>query len=909
VGLGERDGETARIDRLYAGWRNGRGALVVLNGPVGSGKTALLQWIAERTAHHDGLFFPVTASESEVQHPLGLIDQLVEPMRAAGMADPGLGGADELLSIGPDHVVLQRLCRAVCDFADRRPIVLGIDDVHFADKQSLRCVGYLIRRIEWSRIMIVLTESSSHERELTALHAEILRLAYSHRIVLASLSIAGVTEVLTERIGGSAAGGVAEFCAALSGGNPLLLNALIEDYVAAGSAPAEPAPGAWFRDAVLRCLHRCTPRMVTVARAVAVLGQSATPSLIGELLGTDSMTVRKAVLDLQATGLLTGDGFRHVAARLAVLADIPPKELPNLHRRAAKLLHESGAPARAVADQLLAANELVKASWPVTILREAAREAMTAGNVLDAVRYLRHAIGLCVGAAQRAQVTAALADAQWHLDPATANRYLQDLSSGVHAGLLSGPEALVPVRHLLWRGDLAQADALLRVIDAGRDRDADGGSRLPDEPGAMTISRWWVAFCQTDLTHGLGAEAGRRLGVSAFWKPVAPAAFPHLPAGRAGDTEWAEIADKALHSRPGGGLTPALLALLLMIHLDRTEEATRWSDRLLGEDWVTRVPMRRAVLLTVRSLAALRQGEADAAAGFARTALETVAAPAWGVALGMPVSVLIRAALESADLPTALSHLNTPMPAAILETPFALPYLQAVGRYHLVAGKPRTALTHFQLCGDLARRWQLDAADVADWRNDAAAALTALGQDEKARELAEEQLVRLSDRRFSRERGIALRRLAAASDAPARPAVLREAVRVLQASGDRLELARARSELAAAREALSGRSRRKAPTGRRPAGESGTAPREAEGRPVGRRASDGGHATAVRVAELTEAERRVAALAAAGATNRQIADTLFVTVSTVEQHLTKAYRKLNVRKRSGLPAGLLRDAG
>lgn len=57
-------------------------------------------------------------------------------------------------------------------------------------------------------------------------------------------------------------------------------------------------------------------------------------------------------------------------------------------------------------------------------------------------------------------------------------------------------------------------------------------------------------------------------------------------------------------------------------------------------------------------------------------------------------------------------------------------------------------------------------------------------------------------------------------------------------------------------------------------------------------------------AELTDAEPRVAALAAAGATNRQIAGKLFITVSTVEQHLTKTYRKLNVRRRSGLSAGL-----
>ena len=56
---------------------------------------------------------------------------------------------------------------------------------------------------------------------------------------------------------------------------------------------------------------------------------------------------------------------------------------------------------------------------------------------------------------------------------------------------------------------------------------------------------------------------------------------------------------------------------------------------------------------------------------------------------------------------------------------------------------------------------------------------------------------------------------------------------------------------------------------------------------------------------LSEAERRVAALAARGHTNRQIAGMLYITVSTVEQHLTRVYRKLDVKRRSELPARLV----
>ncbi|MFJ8430697.1 response regulator transcription factor [Kitasatospora sp. NPDC094019] len=59
---------------------------------------------------------------------------------------------------------------------------------------------------------------------------------------------------------------------------------------------------------------------------------------------------------------------------------------------------------------------------------------------------------------------------------------------------------------------------------------------------------------------------------------------------------------------------------------------------------------------------------------------------------------------------------------------------------------------------------------------------------------------------------------------------------------------------------------------------------------------------------LSRAELRVAELAARGRTNRQIAHELFITVSTVEQHLTSSYRKLRVRRRAELPPHLLPDA-
>jgi DNA-binding CsgD family transcriptional regulator len=237
---------------------------------------------------------------------------------------------------------------------------------------------------------------------------------------------------------------------------------------------------------------------------------------------------------------------------------------------------------------------------------------------------------------------------------------------------------------------------------------------------------------------------------------------------------------------------------------------------------------------------------------------------------------------------------------------FAVPYLQGLGRYHLATGQPETALAHFRSCGDLMAHWRLESPDLVDWRSDAAAALIALGRLEPARALVEEQLAHLGEQHH-RARGVALRLLAAVVSPAERPALLHQAVRALHEAADLAELRHARADLHAAKIPAA----MPAPAGGAAGGMTGmtaggtTADGDADLAAPAYRAPAGDLPGAR--AGLTDAERRVAALAAAGATNRQIADRLFITVSTVEQHLTKIYRKLNVRRRSGLSARLIRE--
>jgi DNA-binding CsgD family transcriptional regulator len=252
-------------------------------------------------------------------------------------------------------------------------------------------------------------------------------------------------------------------------------------------------------------------------------------------------------------------------------------------------------------------------------------------------------------------------------------------------------------------------------------------------------------------------------------------------------------------------------------------------------------------------------------------------------------------------------YLDIPVPDAMFRTPCGLHYLEARGLHHLAVDRLHAALSDFQMCGSLMSSWGLDLPTLVPWRTHTAATEFRLGRRRDAHRLVREQMSMLGEGN-TRTVGASLRVLAEVGEPERRPALLREAVTALREAGDRLELAQAFAALGGALRAC-GRSG-EAEEARRAAldlaKEIGAEPLErlltadetpAESLPGGR---NGAEAAAV----LSRSERRVAALAAEGHTNRQIARKLYITVSTVEQHLTNAYRKLDVSRRSDLPRGL-----
>jgi DNA-binding CsgD family transcriptional regulator len=306
----------------------------------------------------------------------------------------------------------------------------------------------------------------------------------------------------------------------------------------------------------------------------------------------------------------------------------------------------------------------------------------------------------------------------------------------------------------------------------------------------------------------------------------------------------------------------------------------------------------------------LRQGDLEDAAAQARRALQIIPPGSWGVAVGGPLASLLLAATAMGRYDEGLAEVSRPVPEGMLQTRFGLHYLHARGRYQLAVDNTAAALRDFRLCGQLMVTWKMDTPGFIAWRTDLAEAHLRMGEREEGRCLIEDQLTR-SGPGTARADGVAMRLLAAAGEARHRPMLLRQASERLQSCGDRYELAKALFDLTEAYHSV-GEFRRAGII----AGRARALALECGARPLSQALSDEGVAgdgynteASKVVAILSDAERRVAGLATVGYSNREIAAKLFITVSTVEQHLTRVYRKLNISQRSDLPPDLKSQSG
>lgn len=922
MNLVERGKQLSALETLFEECERGKGRIAIVDGPVGSGKSALLQSFTQRVIGSDAILLSAIASRAERASPLGVVSELFRGVelnaesadRVARLLDDakltaalGAGTPKPENDAALVTPVLNSVCTELIRLAQHQPLVISVDDVHYGDTASLYSLMHLAWRIESARILVVLNKSSQLRIAHAPIFAELSRLPHCRLIRIGPLSPAGVADVLAEWMDPQTAHALAPPYHAVSGGNPLLVQALCEDF--AGSVPTVPedvVTGDAFAQAVLNCLHRCEPALLTLASAVAVLDEDASPATLAQLTDLDSGSVGQALDALHAIGILDAHRFRHPRARAAVLGQLMPEQRRSLHARASRLLYEAGAASTAVARHLIEA-DAEGGPWVVPVLREAAEQALLADDLSLAVGALRLAHRTSADDGERGSIAVALACAEWRYRPDIAARRKPELVAAVRAGRMKEWDAVAAIGLLLWEGLPEEAMDALGWLDSDEAH--------PDTATAAGLhtARLWMSV----VYPGVPGRAWRSWPAAGRNEPA-----PSDPQVRAAHGVVAvlcgeiddDISADAEHmlQRSRLGSTPLgsiVTAIATLVYTGNPERAAHWCDLFRKEAAERRVTTWHAVLTAAHATIALRRGDLALAESSARDALSLVPPNGWGVAVGEPLSSLVLSAIERGKPDVASTYLAVPAPDTLFQTTFAVPYLRARGWYHLATDRYNAGLADFQTCGELMTRWDIDLPAFAPWRSDAAEAYLCLGDVRRAAELAADQLdlIPPQDRRT---RGITLRVRALTRAGAERVALLETAVDELQISGDKHELARALVAFTRALREVNDHQRadETARQAYQLAGECSAEPllaalAAADVAPAGfDDAIDG----LLPIDGLSNAERRVATLAAQGHTNREIAARLHITVSTVEQHLTRVYRKLNVDSRNDLPSDLQR---
>jgi DNA-binding CsgD family transcriptional regulator len=851
----ERDGQLAVFRELLADAVAGRGRVLLVSGAVAAGKTEMLTRFAELAAEAGARVLTAAAGWAEQNldmalveqlfHSTALPDDLADDARRA-LAEKTADSSDGLTIQQSDARLIQTICAALLAVARDDPLVIVVDDLHFADQASLRTLLYLQRRIRAVRALLVFAEVP----RTSVLHDELNRQPHFRQVRLAPLTRAGVGALLARRLGPLVAARLAEPCHALTGGSPLLVHALADDHLAARpGADAGPVAGPAFGRAALGCLRRGDGRMLRLARGIAVLDRFADAGRLARLTSLEPAAVSGLLREMGDAGLLADGAFRHPVVPSAVLDDLPPDELAALRSRTARLLHEDGVAVSDVARYLTAAG--APEPWAFPVLRAAAVEALAHNDI-------RHAVA-CLELAGGEEATVQLVAVQWLVDPAAAARHLTPLLRAFEAGRLDDAQAEVLLRTLVWQGRTDDAGAVLARVRPSR------------------TTRDWLFYAQPqllDTLDDLGALAAVATDGQDTTTGGIDGAEQVLQTCRIGDTPLEDV----------------LTALAALNHADRGDRAAHWCDELLAEAAAKGTTTWQAVLSDVAAGVALRKGDLSAARRLARTALDLMPQASWGVAIGSPLACLLTATTRLGRLSEAEDLVRRGLSPAVLQTRFGLQFLTARGELHLACDRLRAALGDFLAVGELAAKWDVDLPVLVPWRQRAAQVYVRLKRPAQAEELIVEQLALPGS---DRTRSVALRVLAQVNEPKARLPLLLEAVDLMRAQGDWFELAQAFADLSRTYQSLG---------------------RDDQARMAARRANQlakacetqvlpevTDHEEPVGAASLSAAERRVANLAALGHTNREISRLLHVTVSTVEQHLTRTYRKLNISRRTDLP--------
>ncbi|WPB88463.1 helix-turn-helix transcriptional regulator [Streptomyces malaysiensis] len=924
----ERRTELAKAAAALRQAVNGNGSLLVVRGPLGTGKSSFLEALARLAQEERTGLLRAQASAAEEGLALGVVRQLADsgrhgvPVRSArSRATPALvanssgktAAPGQLPRTAPERTpdlipLLDTLS------ADRALLVL-VDDLHLADTESLRTLAQQVARRHSRRLLFVFSVLPGDVRAERPAMKDLLGTA-DRTAVLSVLGPSGTRALIREAFETTAE---EEFVGASyerSGGNPLLTRSLMDEVRFRGLSPT-----AANADAVraLRPDHlyqrlagflRSQPDHVRrTANALAVLGGTVDLPVTARLAGLDAHRFTEAVHELGLLGFLDERSGARTGGTLlwdALVDSIPAEELTTMRSMAAELLHRAGHPAEVAAEQLLSI-PAPHTPEAVRILRKAADSALLWGAPRDAARYLRQALlnSSSVGSVRTGLLT----------DLASAERSFATMSALRHVAealpLLDTAQdraaAVIRLGPLLMEPAEFTIDSLMREV--ADDLDAPGADDPLTSESALRLKARGYALAAHDPSHI--PEAMRRFEELGPRPPLRTAGQRELIASLAhiafvtnstSADQLAALCTQLLEREPPSPEhvhTPLPLAVNILAATGRTEGMAEWlrvaarrAHRQGGE-------VESAVIRAEQAMIALAVGNvADAKQEMLRA--DVLAGPE---ASGLPAlctAILAIVALHSEEPELAeefltrhrLTHTNQYL-AALLHMARGL----LAARRH----EARSALTHFRTAGQRMERIGWLNPVLLPWSSCAALMHHRLGEHDQALTTARLEVERARKWGAPAAEGHALVALGRIIPGRRGAEVLEEAVSVLERGTNSHELCRALYALGSHEKTSRIRSTDALKRAYDLGMECGA---DWMVQKISTKLQKEYTSTKREESRLTRSELRVARLATEGSSNTEISEQLGISSRMTEKHLTNCYRKLGISGRRSLPEAL-----
>jgi DNA-binding CsgD family transcriptional regulator len=905
--------------------------VLVFYGPPGIGKSSLVRAAAQEARARGLCVLAARGGELERDAAFGVVRQLFTPplnrseeesrrrllFGPAARTVPMLGLASSRdPGVVDTYAALHGLHSLLLNLAAERPVLLAVDDLQWADPFSQQAIEYLSRRVEGERVAIVAGVRMPDPGAQAVPVAAILGDSRVSTFELGPLSPKGSDRLLSAALGVSCDPAFLNACRGVAHGNPYLILEVARACVAEDVPLTEEGarrvhelgPASVARSVLVRVAAR-GDEAASLVRALAVL-ESAPTGLAADVAGLDARAASQAADALVDANVLEPERplhFVHPIVRNAILSELAVGEAARLHRRAAERISECDGPSELIAAHLQRTEPMAD-PWVVKTLRVAARAAVAGGAAQAAVGYLERARAEPAPEAEQGALLAELGYARLVMGDLAAG--LDELREAL--GLLDPTERAVI---------LAFGALYMPVLDAGvaEALDSLGDSSIDVRMTLESHRRFDESFgahlgrlrTYRDLP---GAREGERAMLCAL---VASEAY--TAAASADDVSERAVRGLAgstfavdAQRFPAGAVfefdTPRW-AWEALVMAGRPELVLEQLDAAMEIALRIGAPILVASLHRERAEALARNGELESACTEWRSALDALAAAPEPMMMDDPVRLWLAWALAEQGKRAESRVLIDATSIVTMENVFFLESRHIRGAALARLGDPEAAVADLLAGGEALERFEIrNPAYELPWRAEAATALAALGRTAEARDVITPAVEHARRWNAPGPLGRTLHAQAIVTHDPdERLAGLRDATDALRSSVQRLDLARVlvdygsalrragqrvnASELllegadladrcaamplvARAREEL-------AATGRRP-----------------RRARISGPES------LTPSELRVATRAAAERTNAQICQELFLSPKTVEMHLSRAYRKLEINGRGELAAAL-----